>query len=42
MDLRPEIAALARSRGWPLRELTRDRHTLEDIFVHITQREEED
>ncbi len=41
-DLRPEIAALARSRGWPLRELTRDRHTLEDIFVHITQREEED
>lgn len=40
-DLRPRISALARARGWPLRELTRDRHTLEDIFVHIT-REEED
>jgi len=41
LDLRSEIAALARTRGWPLRELTRDRHTLEDIFVHITRREED-
>ena len=41
MDLRPEIAALARTRGWPLRELTRDRHTLEDIFVHITRKDED-
>ena len=41
MDLRTEIAALARTRGWPLRELTRDRHTLEDIFVHITRKDED-
>ena len=40
-DLRPRISALARARGWPLRELTRERHTLEDIFVHITQVEED-
>ena len=40
-DLRPRIAALARSRDWPLRELTRERHTLEEIFVQITQPKEE-
>ena len=40
-DLRPRVSALARARGWPLRELTRERHTLEDIFVHIT-REDDD
>ena len=40
-DLRPRISALARARGWPLKELTRDRHTLEDIFIHITRSEEE-
>ena len=40
-DLRPRISALARARGWPLKELTRERHTLEDIFMHITQSEEE-
>ena len=28
-DLRPRISALAHARGWPLRELTRERHTLE-------------
>jgi len=40
-DLRPRISALAHARGWPLRELTRERHTLEDIFVHITRVEED-
>jgi len=40
-DLRPRVSALARARGWPLRELTRERHTLEDIFVHITRPEED-
>ena len=40
-DLRPRISALARARGWPLRELTRERHTLEDIFVHITRVDED-
>lgn len=40
-DLRSRISALARARGWPLRELTKERHTLEDIFIHITRSEEE-
>ena len=32
-----------RSRGWMMRELSRTRHSLEDIFVHVTRpdREEE-
>ncbi len=42
-DLRGQVYRLAVERGWPLRELTRSRHTLEDIFVHVTLsgREEE-
>ena len=40
-DMRPRIAALARSRDWPLRELTRERHTLEEIFVQITKPKED-
>ena len=31
------IFALARERGWVLRELTRSRHSLEDIYVQVTQ-----
>jgi gliding motility-associated transport system ATP-binding protein len=42
IDLRPYIYALARERGWYLRELTRNRHSLEDIYVRITQPEEEE
>jgi hypothetical protein len=26
-----------RARGWLLRELTHSRHSLEDIFVHMTR-----
>jgi len=37
MDLRPQVFALVRERGWFLRELTRSRHTLEDIYVRITR-----
>lgn len=37
IDLRPQIFALARERGWVLRELTRNRHTLEDIYVRVTR-----
>jgi ABC-2 type transport system ATP-binding protein len=37
-DLRPQIFELARSRGWALRELTRSRHSLEDIYVQVTRR----
>jgi len=43
VDLRPQVFELACSRGWPLRELSRSRHSLEDIFFHFTRpdREEE-
>jgi ABC-2 type transport system ATP-binding protein len=42
LDLRPQIYALARERGWALRELTRSRHSLEDIYVQVTQPDEEE
>jgi ABC-2 type transport system ATP-binding protein len=42
MDLRPMIFELARERGWPLRELTRNRHSLEDIYVQLTRPAEEE
>jgi ABC-2 type transport system ATP-binding protein len=41
-DLRPAIFAIARERGWILRELTRNRHSLEDIYVQITKPDEEE
>ena len=44
VDLRPYIFSLVCDRGWHLRELTRSRHSLEDIFVQVTrpQKEEEE
>src|SRR5262245_4772351 len=42
LDLRPLIFALARENGWKLRELTRNRHSLEDIYVQVTRPEEEE
>ncbi|HPC62219.1 MAG TPA: ATP-binding cassette domain-containing protein [Verrucomicrobiota bacterium] len=42
LDLRPRIYELARQRGWLLRELTRNRHSLEDIYVQVTRPEEEE
>ncbi len=42
VDLRPRIFAIAKERGWPLRELTRSRHTLEDIYVQVTRPDEEE
>jgi hypothetical protein len=41
-DLRPLIFSMARDRGWSLRELTRNRTSLEDIYVQITRPEEEE
>ena len=41
-DLRPVIFSVARDRGWTLRELTRNRHTLEDIYVQVTRPPEEE
>jgi ABC-2 type transport system ATP-binding protein len=42
MDLRPQIYALAREHGWALRELTRSRHSLEDIYVQVTRPSDEE
>jgi ABC-2 type transport system ATP-binding protein len=41
-DLRSMIFTFARERGWVVRELTRSRHTLEDIYVQITRPNEEE
>ncbi|HTR43493.1 MAG TPA: ABC transporter ATP-binding protein [Pseudomonadales bacterium] len=41
-DLRAAVFTVARERGWILRELTRTRHTLEDIYVQITKPDEEE
>ena len=41
-DLRPAIYDLAREHGWRLRELTCSRHSLEDIYVQVTRRNEEE
>lgn len=38
-DLRDRVFEEARARGWRLRELTFTRHSLEDIFVHLTRAE---
>ncbi len=42
MDLRPHIYLLAKERNWLIRELTRHRHTLEDIYLAVTQPDEEE
>jgi ABC-2 type transport system ATP-binding protein len=36
-DLRPAVFQLVREKGWTLRELTRGRYSLEDIYVQVTQ-----
>lgn len=41
-DLRPVVFEKARDSGWNLRELSRTRHSLEDIFLRVTKRDEED
>jgi ABC-2 type transport system ATP-binding protein len=42
VDLRPQLFMLVRERGWFLRELTRSRHSLEDIYVRVTRPGEEE
>lgn len=42
IDLRPYVYAMAAQRGWYLRELTRSRHSLEDIYVQVTRPDEEE
>ena len=41
-DLRPLVFEQVRQNGWTLRELTRSRHSLEDIFVHLTRGRKEE
>jgi ABC-2 type transport system ATP-binding protein len=41
-DLRPVIFMMALERGWVVRELTRNRHSLEDIYVQVTNPGEEE
>jgi ABC-2 type transport system ATP-binding protein len=36
-DLRAEIFNLVRENSWNLRELTRSRHSLEDIYIQVTK-----
>ena len=42
VDLRPSIYQIARDHGWELRELTRSRYSLEDIYVQVTKPNEEE
>lgn len=42
IDLREQIFLLASDRGWRLRELSRSRHSLEDIFVRVTRADKEE
>lgn len=42
VDLRPRVFDLVRDRGWRLRELTHSRHSLEDIFMHVTRTDPEE
>ena len=37
LDLRQMVFALARQNEWQLRELTRSRHSLEDIYMRVTK-----
>jgi ABC-2 type transport system ATP-binding protein len=42
VDLRPTIFQLTRDRGWVLRELSRSRYSLEDIYMRLTRPETEE
>jgi ABC-2 type transport system ATP-binding protein len=42
IDLRPIVFKMAAERGWSLRELSRGRHSLEDIFIKLTRAEKEE
>jgi ABC-2 type transport system ATP-binding protein len=41
-DLRPRIFSLTVERGWKLRELSRVRHSLEDLYIRLTRPESEE
>ena len=41
-DLREQIFSLVKDRGWTLRELSRSRQTLEDIYMRVTRSEHDE
>ncbi len=41
-DLRPRIFALVVARGWKLRELSRVRHSLEEVYLRLTRPESDE
>jgi ABC-2 type transport system ATP-binding protein len=41
-DIRPEVYTICREWGWTLRELTRAKFSLEDIFVQVTRPQQEE
>jgi ABC-2 type transport system ATP-binding protein len=41
-DLRPSIFLLCQKRGWTLRELSHQRHSLEDIYIRLTRPDDEE
>lgn len=42
IDLRAAVFKTVHEKGWSLRELTRSRHSLEDIYVQVTRSDEEE
>jgi ABC-2 type transport system ATP-binding protein len=42
IDLRPRIFTLVAERGWKMRELSRRRHSLEDVYIRLTRPESEE
>jgi ABC-type multidrug transport system ATPase subunit len=42
VDIRPLVFEQVRLHGWTLRELTRSRHTLEEVFVHVVRGDREE
>ena len=42
LDARTLVFETAQAHGWPLRELTRSRHSLEDIFVNVIRADKEE
>ncbi|MDA1273048.1 MAG: ATP-binding cassette domain-containing protein [Verrucomicrobia bacterium] len=38
-DLRPLVFETARGKGWPVRELTRSRNTLEEVFIQMIRKD---
>ncbi|MEO5802745.1 MAG: ATP-binding cassette domain-containing protein [Verrucomicrobiota bacterium] len=42
LDLRPQIFSVVKEHGWTMRELSRSRYSLEDIYMRVTRPEQEE